>query len=80
MSKIRRAKTVRIAGLKIEDPDVIAVLTAVKHLDPINREGVLSFATWVCQHEMLGLKVPQLTFEGRLGPFNRERQVIAPSR
>ena len=44
MGKIRRAKTVRITGLKIADPDVVAVLRVTEHLDSLSRERVLSCA------------------------------------
>jgi hypothetical protein len=60
MSKAGRAKTARIAGLKIDDPDVVAVLRVTEHLDSLSRERVLSCAARLYQYELLGIN-PSLT-------------------
>lgn len=60
MRKARRAKTIRIAGLKIDDPDVVAVLEVTERLDSLSRERVLSCAARLYQYELLGIK-PSLT-------------------
>jgi hypothetical protein len=73
MGKIRRAKTVRIAGLKIADPDVVAVLRVTEHLDSLSRERVLSCAARLYQYELVGIKPPLIRFRAKNEPTQRKK-------
>ena len=64
MKKRRRVRTFEIAGLKISDPDVVAVLRTVRRLDQFNQDRVLSFASWLCQREILGLNASATPVQG----------------
>jgi hypothetical protein len=72
-------KFLKIAGVKIEDPDVALVLEATKHLDPYSRKRVLSLATKLVEWDQFGYKprfrsVRGMSLEALLGKVDHREQ------